>query len=104
MNSADQILKECSGLFKQRHKLYGDNYKRHGEVMKALFPNGIALKTIEDHNRFGILTQMVAKMTRYGEQFSKGGHLDSIIDLCTYSAILAELERKPKIEVNNDEE
>lgn len=104
MKNAADILKECSELYKQRNKVYADNYKRHGEIMLALFPNGITLKTKDDHNRFGLLTQKVYKLTRYGENFHKGGHEDSIIDDCTYSAMLAELDMDIKALSGKDTE
>ena len=42
----------------------------------------------------GILTQIVSKLTRYAENFSEGGHKDSVIDACTYCAMLMELDYK----------
>ena len=48
MKNAADILKEASKTFLERNKVYGDNYKSVGRVMKALFPNGVNLKTEED--------------------------------------------------------
>ena len=93
MKRADEILKDCSNLYKDRQKIYGDNYKIHGKVMLALFPDGIDLETVNDHNRFGILTQIVCKLLRYTENFSMKGHEDSLVDICTYTAILVELDQ-----------
>lgn len=89
----DKMLEELGGLYRQRNKLYGDNYKRFGAVMVAMFPNGYAMNTVDDFNRFGIFVQMVAKMTRYAENFDRGGHLDSLNDLAVYSMMLQELDQ-----------
>ncbi len=80
--------------FKKRNAKYGDNYKRFGSLMLELFPEGVDLSTEDDFNRYGILTQVVAKLTRYTENFSKGGHADSIHDLMVYSAMLAHLDEE----------
>ena len=45
---AGSILVEMGETFRERNKVYGDNYKRVGEVMNALFPDGVELKTVED--------------------------------------------------------
>lgn len=77
-----------------RSEVYGENYKTHGFVMEAMFPLGVRLVTASDHQRFGVITQLVAKLTRYANQFENGGHVDSAHDMITYSAILEELTKK----------
>jgi hypothetical protein len=89
--NAAHLLRQAAELYAERNKTYGDNYKAHGAVMLAMFPEGVTLKTVEDHNRFGVLTMCVAKLTRYGVQFAAGGHLDSARDLSVYAAMLQEL-------------
>ena len=89
---ADKRMQKAAKTYRQRNKVYGDNYKRHGAVMAALFPDGIALRTIEDHNRFGVLTMIVSKLGRYATNFEKGGHNDSIHDLGVYAFMLEELD------------
>lgn len=92
MKTVPEMLREGADTYEERNKLYGDNYKRHGLVMSALFPNGVQLNTMDDHNRFGILTQKVAKLTRYCQNFTTGGHADSLHDDMVYTAMLAELD------------
>lgn len=87
-------LEAKARVFEERNKLYGDNYKRFGYVMVALFPNGLNLKSAEDFNRFGILVQLVAKETRYAENFVRGGHDDSLDDTAVYAMMLKELDQK----------
>jgi hypothetical protein len=92
MKKVPEILREGADTYEERNKVYGDNYKRHGAVMAALFPNGADLQTTDDHNRFGVLTQMVAKLGRYCENWSRGGHPDSTHDLVVYTGMLHELD------------
>lgn len=92
-------LRACADLYEERNALYGDNYKRFGHIMTVLFPDGLVLNTPEDFNRFGIYVQMIAKCTRYAEQFKKGGHDDSLRDTAVYAMMLLELDLvKPKNE------
>jgi len=91
----EELLKKAE-IYKQRNKIYGDNYKRFGPILKLLFPDGIELKTNDDFNRFGILVQVLAKVTRYCQNFEKGGHDDSLDDLAVYSMMLKELDSEFK--------
>jgi len=87
---------EATDLFEERGKVYGDNYKRMGIVMSGLFPKGIYLKTTDDHNRFHLLELMVLKLTRYCENWDKGGHADSLDDNSVYSMMLREVDDEIK--------
>lgn len=78
--------------YKVRNKTYSNNYYRHGPLMVALFPEGIELGSPEEHARFGILTMMVSKLSRYAANFKSGGHKDSLDDLAVYSQMLVELD------------
>jgi hypothetical protein len=91
-NSPANMLQQASETFKQRFELYGDNYKKFGIVMQALMPKESDVSSIENHNRLGLLTQIIYKLTRYCENFNKGGHKDSIHDLCVYAAMLESLD------------
>jgi len=90
--SVPDMLRESAGIYEQRNVLYGDNYKRFGKIMAVLFPNGIELKDEDDFNRFGIFVQVVSKITRYAENFVRGGHDDSLDDNTVYSMMLKELD------------
>jgi hypothetical protein len=85
-------LRAKAAIYEERNKLYGDNYKRFGPIMALLFPNGLTLATGDDHNRFGVFVQIVAKVTRYAEQFQAGGHDDSLDDTAVYSMMLKQLD------------
>lgn len=95
----DRLL-DAAQIYDERNVLYGDNYKRFGFIMAALFPNGITLLTIDDHNRFALFVQIMAKTTRYANQFEAGGHADSLDDLAVYAQMLAELDEELKERAN----
>ena len=88
---APEILECAADTFKERNKLYGDNYLHFGEIMLALFPQGVKLMTAEDFNRFVLFTNCVGKLSRYAVNLTNGGHQDSAHDLCVYAAMLEEI-------------
>lgn len=90
MNAAD-LLVQMAATYRERNALYGNNYKEFGLIMEAIFPNEILLSTPDDFNRFALLVQIVAKVTRYAKNFHSGGHIDSIHDVGVYAAMLEEL-------------
>jgi len=90
-NAAD-ILFEMAGTYRERNKVYGDNYKRVGAVMMALFPNGVTLSTEEDYNRWHLFELIVVKLTRFAN--SGLTHEDSIHDAAVYAAMVESLISK----------
>ena len=89
--SVPELLRACATTYEERNKLYGDNYKKFGRVMEAMFPEGLTLRSIQDFNRYGIFVQCASKLMRYAEKLNKGGHQDSAHDLSVYAAMLEEL-------------
>lgn len=94
--SVPDALRGLAALYEGRNALYGDNYKWFGNAMAGLFPDGLHLKTVEDWNRIGVLIQVVAKLTRYTNQWSAGGHKDSLDDMAVYAQMLQELDSEIK--------
>lgn len=98
-----EALRAAAGIYEERNKLYGDNYKRFGLVVAALFPDGISIASAEDPvkagNRLGVLIQILSKLTRYCENFNRGGHADSLEDLAVYAMMLRELDADIQTEV-----
>lgn len=86
-----EILEEAAATYRQRNSLYGDNYKKFGQIMSILYPQWLMLSKEEDFNRLGIFVQCLSKLTRYAENLENGGHKDSAHDLCVYAAMLEEL-------------
>jgi hypothetical protein len=77
------LMMEAADTFRERNKVYGDNYKNVGNVMMSMFPKGIELRTAEDFNKWHLFELMVVKMTRFAN--SNLTHQDSIHDLGVYS-------------------
>ena len=99
MKTVPEMLRDAAKIYEERNKMYGDNYKQFGRIMNAMFPRGILLHTPDEHNRFGIFVQMLSKMTRYSENFKKGGHKDSLDDLAVYTMMLQELDAEAHPEI-----
>jgi len=92
-NVVPDLLRDAAKIYEERNKMYGSNYKRFGPIMQMLFPDGLRLKSADDFNRFGIFVQVVAKITRYAENFTRGGHADSLDDMAVYGMMLRELDQ-----------
>jgi hypothetical protein len=92
LKNVPEMLRESAQTYEDRNKLYGDNYKRFGSMMNALFPKGLTITTPESWNQIGILVQIVSKISRYCENFAKGGHDDSLLDMAVYATMLRELD------------
>jgi hypothetical protein len=90
--SPADMLQDAANTFKLRNELYGDNYKKFGHIMKILNPTWEC--NVENWNRVCLLVQIVSKLTRYCENFNKGGHDDSLNDLAVYAAILRSLDKE----------
>jgi hypothetical protein len=87
MLTAGDMLRIAAALFEQRASNYRDNHERLGGMLAAAFPEGIDLKTPEDHARFALLSLVLVKLTRYTVQW-ESGHADSINDAIVYLAML----------------
>ena len=96
MTVVPAALEKLADLYRQRNKLYGNDYKRCGEAYMALFPNGLTLRTAEDFTRFVIFSLGFGKQIRYANNFTRGGHADSLDDSSVYSQMLQELDTDAK--------
>jgi hypothetical protein len=85
MTPAD-ILEAMAATFKERGAVYGDNYKRLGHVMAALFPGGVQLGNYDEFLRWHLFELIVMKVTRLA--VTDLTHLDSAHDLGVYAAML----------------
>lgn len=85
------ILRGCADLFESRNPEYGDNYRRFGEILRLLMPQGVHVESPEDMSRLGVFVQVVSKIARYGNNF-ESGHPDSLDDLIVYAAMLRDLD------------
>lgn len=91
--SVPEILTAAAKTFKERNAIYGDNYKgMHGDLMTAFFPDGITLVDHKDQIRYAAFNAIVAKLSRYANQWNEGGHQDSIHDVINFAAMLEEID------------
>lgn len=85
-------LKAKADLFAQRAAVYGDNYKFFGQAMMGLFPRGLHCTTEEEFARLGIFIMLASKLSRYAQNFNRGGHEDSLDDTSVYAMMLKEID------------
>lgn len=86
--SVPELLQHATETYQARGAMYGNSVDQYGAVMAALFPEGLVLCTTEGWARFGLLSMVVSKLTRYANNFTEGGHADSIHDLGVYAFML----------------
>ena len=92
-----EALEACANTYRERNEIYGDCYKRQGEIMELFFPEGFSPESESDWNRMGILMKVVDKLIRYTSNFSEGGHEDSMHDISVYCQMLLELDNEVEV-------
>ncbi len=65
--------------------------------MMALIPGETVLRTEQDWNRIGLYFHCADKLARYGRQFARGGHPDSLDDNSVYSQMLQEYDAECRL-------
>lgn len=93
-------LEDLGQIYEDRSRLYGDNYKKFGSIMMGIVGK-ISIESSDDWTRIGLLVQIVGKITRYGNQFSAGGHPDSLDDCAVYAQMLQEIDKEQFISLNS---
>jgi len=88
-----EILEKAAATFKDRNGQYGSAYIKQGDVLAAMFPDGLTLKTPDDFRRFCLFAMIIGKMNRYSEALYRGGiHLDSVHDAGVYAFMLESVD------------
>lgn len=87
-------MEDAAETYRARRGTYGPSEQKYADVMMALFPDGLTLKTRRDWLRFGLYTQIVGKVARYANDFSNG-HVDSMHDTGVYAFMLEAEDRTP---------
>lgn len=85
------LINNAMETFLNRRNTYGNSIQKFGNVMDALFPDGLMIKNADEWARFGLLVQVVHKLTRYTNAYDKA-HQDSMHDLGVYAFLLEELD------------
>ncbi len=96
--SVPEALKRLGELYRERNEAYGNNYLMHGKAMVAMFPRGVHLTTEMDFNRFAVFIHIMTKVSRYAQQFHRGGHNDSLDDTSVYAQILRHIDEVVAVE------
>ena len=94
-----QRLRSRAALFKHKNRDYGEAYLRVGEILNALFPEGLLIKGEQKFSELGLLVRMLDKMFKganlrfkNGRQAAKDGKTsDTLDDLGIYSLMWADL-------------
>jgi hypothetical protein len=97
MQTADKVMEKMLETFKERGKIYKANYLMIGEVLALMFPEGIVLKTADDHNKWHLFLLTMIKATRLAN--TNLNHEDSAMDLAVYASMFAGMlmsDDKPK--------
>jgi hypothetical protein len=94
LDTPDRRLANLGDLFRDRNAMYGDSYLQFGPVIKAMFPDGLVLRSAEDWNRFALFFMCVVKLHRYAMKFHDGGQRDSLDDIAVYAQMLAYVDEK----------
>lgn len=89
-----ELLRQAADLFEERNRVYGNNFEMVGEIMEAMFPDGVTLRTAADHNRFHLFMLKIVKLSRYAVNYEDGGHEDSLDDDIVYTAMVAAMDRR----------
>lgn len=91
-HSPPELLEDAAATFRERNTTYGNNYKRAGRLLLALFPDDHipAISTAEEALRLSLILSCLTKLQRYAHCFTAGGHQDSAHDLMVYAAMLEE--------------
>jgi hypothetical protein len=90
--SVAHILQQAASTFMQRNAVYKDNAVNVGNVMKALFPNGVAIRSNDDHHLYHLFELIIVKLTRFAN--SGLTHEDSMRDIAVYAAMVEHLVAK----------
>lgn len=89
------LLEEAIKTYIERSKIYGPRgFEEHGQILKALFPEGLTLSTEEEFSRWVTFNMLIVKICRYAKHITKGGHKDSIHDLGVYSFIQEDFDAR----------
>ena len=89
-----EILEEMAQTFRERNKVYGDNFRMVGKVMAVLFPDGVRLHRAEDYDVWHLFELQIVKLTRFA--ISNLTHVDSAHDMSVYGAMIEAILKERK--------
>ena len=83
--TAADILANMADTYRERNKVYGDNYKMVAKLMQVLFPKGVPPELVVT-DQFHLFELKLVKLSRFA--ISNLTHLDSIHDDAVYAAMI----------------
>lgn len=86
MSNVPDILEAAAATFRSRNAGYKDGYKTFGDMMVAMFPDGVRLRTPEDFTRWHLFELLMVKVRRFAS--SGLTHEDSMHDAAVYAAMI----------------
>lgn len=89
------ILSAMAETYRERNAIYGDNWRNVGNVMMALCPEGVEMRTAEGFNTWHLFELIVVKLTRFAN--SDLTHEDSIHDVAVYAAMIESALKEKKL-------
>lgn len=60
----DEILQREAETYRKKNADYGDSWKKQGEILNVMFPNGVTLKGEEQFTQFFLFVRCLDKMNR----------------------------------------
>lgn len=90
-----EILEEMASTFRERNKVYGDNWRMVGKMMAVMFPQGVQLVAAEDYDVWHLFELVIVKLSRFA--ISDLEHQDSIHDLAVYAAMIEAILKQQAI-------
>lgn len=92
-----ETLRGMADGFLSKNGQYKNNSEVTGNVLAALFPNGVTLRTAQDHEMWHLFNLIIVKLTRFTNSGLR--HQDSIFDQAIYTAMVEQLIEHHTIEV-----
>jgi hypothetical protein len=93
--TAADVLLEMAETYKERNRVYGDNFMKVGQIMEILHGHGTnapacdLVGTAEGFNTWHLWELLIVKLTRFAN--SGLTHQDSIHDAAVYAAMIEAL-------------
>ena len=89
------VLEKVAATLRERSSTYKNTYEIHGDVMIALFPEGVRLDSAADFEIFGLMNAIVGKVCRFAA--TDMTHIDSVHDIAGYAAIAEFVLRRGEV-------
>lgn len=89
--STPELLERMAETYRERNKVYGDNFQTVGPVMRLMFPEGVPPELL-GHDAFHLFELAVVKLTRLAN--SEFTHIDSAHDAAVYCAMIESAIRR----------